>query len=130
MDPAGTRHAVADHVIGVFSRERLSSALAATHRAGFGPYTRVLDGSRSSTPRQLDRLGLHAIDGIIPADDALVVLVNAPGRTAIVAEMFDQLGAEQTILAARGALSPPVQTSLDGLSPDLRAGGDDAASRT
>lgn len=56
--PAGSKQ-IPDHVLGVFGRERLSEALSATHRAGFGPYTRVFDGQRADTAAQLSRAGLE-----------------------------------------------------------------------
>ena len=65
-----------DHVLGVFAREQLSDALAATHRAGFGPYTRVFDGRRSSTGSQLARAGLEIAAGTAPAPDDLVIVLD------------------------------------------------------
>jgi hypothetical protein len=122
MDAPSPSPTSADHVIGVFTRDGLSTALAATHRAGFGPYTRVLDGTRSSTSGQLERLGLRVVQGEAPAGDAILIVVNSPGRTGLVAELFAQLGAAQTVFAARRANSVPVQRRLDELSPDVRIG--------
>ena len=82
-----------DHVLGVFERERLSEALSATHRAGFGPHTKVFDGQRSSATLQIARAGLEVAKGPSPAPGDLVVLVQAPGRVDRVAELFHQLGA-------------------------------------
>lgn len=90
-----------DHVLGVFVREKLSDALAATHRAGFGPYTRVFDGRRSSTGSQLARAGLEIAAGTAPAPDDLVIVVQAPGRVDRVAELFHQLGAQVVAQAQR-----------------------------
>lgn len=98
--PAGSRHAP-DHVLGVFDRERLSEALSATHRAGFGPYTRVFDGQRADTAAQLSRAGLEIAAGPAPAPDDLVILVQAPGRVDRVAELFHQLGAQLVSQARR-----------------------------
>lgn len=98
--PAGSRR-VPDYLLGVFGRERLSEALSATHRAGFGPYTRVLDGQRSDTAAQLARAGLEIAAGPAPAPGDLVILVQAPGRVDRVAELFHQLGAQSIAQAQR-----------------------------
>ena len=103
MRPDAPSSPAIDHVVGTFPRTELSAALAATHRAGFGPQTRVFDGARGDTARQLERAGLRVLDGAPPATDALLIVVTAPGRTAIVAELFERLGAEAVLLAARGA---------------------------
>ena len=103
MESLATAVPGADHVIGGFSREALSSALAATHRAGFGPQTRVIDGARGDIGRQLQRLGLRVAWDEPPAADAVLIVVNAPGRTAIVADLFSRLGAKSVVLAGRGA---------------------------
>ena len=98
--PAG-RQRIPDHVLGVFGRERLSEALSATHRAGYGPYTRVFDGQRSDTAAQLSRAGLEIAVGPAPAPLDLVILVQAPGRVERVAELFHQLGALSVAQAQR-----------------------------
>jgi hypothetical protein len=120
-----------DHVLGVFARERLSEALSATHRAGFGPYTRVFDGRRSSTAAQLARAGLEIAAGPSPGPADLVIVVQAPGRVDRVAELFHQLGAQTVAQAQRpGArlaefdqspMVPGIASSLAGIDV---AGGD------
>jgi hypothetical protein len=122
--PSGT----ADHVIGVFPRDAMSAALAATHRAGFGPQTRVLDGARDDATHQLARSGLRIIEGSAPPSDAIVIVVTAPGRTSAVTNLFQRLGAETISLAARRAeLRPPV-ASVPLLTPDIRLGEEPAPS--
>jgi hypothetical protein len=122
------REATADHVIGVFAREVLNPALASTHRAGYGPQTRVLDGKRGDAGQQLARAGLRVVDGDAPAGADLLIVVTAPGRTAKVSELFARLGAERIILATRQIGSMPARTQAPLLSPDIRIGGDaDAA---
>lgn len=116
-EPARGRH-VPDHVLGVFQRERLSEALSATHRAGFGPYTRVLDGQRSDTAEQLTRAGLELASGPAPASTDLVILVQAPGRVERVAELFHQLGA-QLVARARRATVRSQERSASPLLPDI-----------
>src|SRR5215211_6786004 len=116
-----------DHVVGTFPRAELSAALAATHRAGFGPQTRVFDGARGDTVRQLERAGLRVLDGSPPAADALLIVVTAPGRTAIVAELFQRLGAEAVLLAARGGDDKPVAAPPATLQPDIRIGDSELA---
>ena len=121
--------AVADHVIGTFPRAELSAALASTHRAGFGPQTRVLDGARGDVARQLTRTGLEVLSGEHPAADAVLIVVTAPGRTNVVADLFARLGAESVLLAARrreqrqGAVTPAP------LLPDIRIGDETEAAR-
>jgi hypothetical protein len=111
-----------DHVVGTFPRAELSAALAATHRAGFGPQTRVFDGARGDTSRQLERAGLCVLDGTPPPADAVLIVVTAPGRTAIVAELFEQLGAASILLAARRGNDKPVAAPPASMQPDIRIG--------
>jgi hypothetical protein len=119
-----------DYVVGVFPRAELSAALVATHRAGFGPQTRVFDGARGDTARQLGRAGLGVLDSAPPPADALLIVVTAPGRTAIVAELFEQLGAESVLLAARGLDHKPVSAVPASMPPDIRIGDAGAASES
>jgi hypothetical protein len=111
-----------DHVVGTFPRAELSAALAATHRAGFGPQTRVFDGARGDAARQLERAGLRVLDGAPPPPDALLIVVTAPGRIAIVAELFQRLGAEAIVLAARRGDEKPAPAPLASMQPDIRIG--------
>lgn len=90
-----------DHVIGVFTREHLSGALSAVHRSGFGHHVRVFDGTRQPAGAQLLRAGLRLVDAASVEPDELMIVVTAPGRTAMVAEMFHQTLAERVILAER-----------------------------
>jgi hypothetical protein len=111
-----------DHVVGTFPRTELSAALAATHRAGFGPQTRVFDGARGDTSRQLERAGLRVLDGAPPPADAVLIVVTAPGRTAIVAELFERLGAASVLLAVRRGDEKPVAAPPASMQPDIRIG--------
>jgi hypothetical protein len=119
-----------DHVVGTFPRAELSAALAATHRAGFGPQTRVFDGARGDTARQLERAGLRVLDGAPPPADALLIVVTAPGRTSIVAELFARLGAESVLLAARGGDHKSVSAVAASMQPDIRIGDAGAVSES
>ncbi|HEX5992970.1 MAG TPA: hypothetical protein VFY70_10405 [Thermomicrobiales bacterium] len=119
-----------DHVVGTFPRAELSTALAATHRAGFGPQTRVFDGARDDAARQLERAGLRVLEGAPPPPDALLIVVNAPGRIAIVAELFERLGAEAIHLAARRGDEKPAPAPLAALQPDIRIGDGGLASES
>jgi hypothetical protein len=116
-DPAAGRR-IPDHVLGVFGRERLSEALSATHRAGFGPHTRVLDGQRSSTATQLSRAGLEIAAGPTPGPQDLVILVQAPGRVDRVAELFHQLGA-QLVAHAQRSVVRSVEVNQSHLAPEI-----------
>jgi hypothetical protein len=118
---AGSSLAI-DHVIGTFPREELSAALASTHRAGFGPQTRVFDGARGDVTRQLERAGLAVrADAPLPAD-ALLIVVTAPGRAALVAELFERLGAESVLFAARKGIANAASTAPATELPDIRIG--------
>ncbi len=115
-----------DHVIASFDRERLSGALASTHRAGFGPQTKVLDGARLDTATQLQRAGLEIRAGFQPASDAVLIVVTAPGRTSIVVELFQSLGASAVALAGRRDEMALIPRTLDAAVPDIRIGSDSA----
>ena len=130
MPPDAASSAAIDHVVAAFPRTELSAALAATHRAGFGPQTRVFDGARGDTARQLDRAGLRMLDGAAPPADAVLIVVTAPGRTAIVAELFDRLGAESVLLAVRGGDDKPASAVPSSMQPDIRIGDVGVASET
>ncbi|MFT4036940.1 MAG: hypothetical protein QM692_02070 [Thermomicrobiales bacterium] len=103
----------------MFPRERLSEALAATHRAGFGPYTRVLDGQRLDVGSQLARAGLEIVAGAAPDPGDVLIVVQAPGRVDRVAELFHQLGA-QAVAHARGAGVLTVAKAAPADGPDIR----------
>lgn len=117
----------ADHVVGVFARDGLSSALATTHRAGFGPQTRVLDGARGDPSRQLERAGLQLLSGERPSTDAVLIVVTAPGRTTKVADLFRRLGATSVQYASRRGAEPIERADAPVLLPDIRIGDDQAA---
>lgn len=120
IDPAtASSRRQPDHVLAVFPRERLSEALAATHRAGFGPYTRVLDGQRQSVSGQLTRAGLEIVSGAAPDAGDVLIVVQAPGRVDRVAELFHQLGA-QAVAHARGAGVLTVAKAPQTAGPDIR----------
>jgi hypothetical protein len=112
-----------DHVIGTFPREGLSAALASTHRAGFGPQTRVFDGARGDVTRQLARAGLEIRNDGAPPADALLIVVTAPGRATIVAELFERLGAESILFAVRRSTAAPTSHAPALEQPDIRIGG-------
>ena len=119
-----SRHSTttADHVLGEFRREGLSAALAETHRAGFGPQARVIDGARGDIGQQVQRLGLRVPWQGPPAPDAVLIVVNAPGRAAIVADLFARLGADLVVLAERRGAEIAAVDSVVSLSPDIRIG--------
>ncbi len=117
--------ATADHVIGVFPREGLSSALASTHRAGFGPQTRVIDGTRGGVGQQLERAGLRICDDDMPDGEGVLIVVTAPGRVAIVADLFARLGAERVVLAERPSKDRSGVEPAAAMTPDIRIGNDE-----
>jgi hypothetical protein len=113
-----------DHVIGAFRREILSAALAAIHRAGFGPHTRVLDGARADAAQQLARTGLYLCEEQRPPADAILIVITAPGRTAVVADLFMQMGAASIAFASRIPVPTPASAAADPIVPDVRIGDD------
>ena len=130
MPPDAASSPAIDHVVGMFPRAELSAALAQTHRAGFGPQTRVFDGARGDTARQLERAGLRLPEGVAPLADAVLIVVTAPGRTAIVAELFKRLGAGSVLMAARRGDDKPAASVPPSMRPDIRIGDAGAASET
>jgi hypothetical protein len=130
MPPDAASSPAIDHVVATFPRAELSTALAATHRAGFGPQTRVFDGARGDTTRQLERAGLRMLNGAAPPADAVLIVVTAPGRTAIVAQLFERLGAASILLAARGGEDKPASSTPAPMQPDIRIGDAEVASET
>ena len=130
MPPDAASSVAIDHVVAAFPRAELSAALAATHRAGFGPQTRVFDGARGDISRQLERAGLRILDGAAPSADAVLIVVTAPGRTTIVSELFERLGADSVLLAARGGEDKPAPAMSISMQPDIRIGDAGVASET
>ncbi len=124
MRPGTPSSVAVDHVIGAFPREGLSAALASTHRAGFGPQTRVFDGERGDVMLQLDRAGLEIRGDVARPADALLIVVTAPGRAPLVAELFEQLGAASVLFAARRGAASPASTARASEQPDIRIGDD------
>ena len=118
LDPAPSQSI--DHVVAMFPRGELSAALAATHRAGFGPQTRVFDGARGDTAHQLKRAGLRILGSAAPPADAVLIVVTAPGRTTIVAQLFQRLGAELVLMATRGGDDRPASAVAAAMQPDIR----------
>lgn len=122
MKSRGVSSPIVDHVIGAFPRDGLSAALAATHRAGFGPQTRVIDGARGDISKQLARAGLRVPDEDAPPGDGVLIVVTAPGRTAVVAGLFARLGAESVVLAARREGDDRSPDRSASMAPDIRIG--------
>ena len=93
-----------DAVIAVMTREQLSAALVATHRAGFGPNARVFDPARGDIDGQLARAGLpiHLAQSDKEPTVALIV-VMAPGRADRVEATLRDHGARSIYRVARGA---------------------------
>ncbi|HET8523328.1 MAG TPA: hypothetical protein VFL82_08850 [Thermomicrobiales bacterium] len=90
----------ANTVLGVFNRDRLPDALAALHRDGYGPNTRVLDAARGPLAGQLERAGVAAIP---PIDDSvhLLLMVFAPARVGAVVGLLQRNGSTQIHLVER-----------------------------
>ena len=117
----GRAGAAGDTVVGVFDRERLSSALAMVHRAGFGPHARVLDGARGDLVGQLRRAGIRLT--LEPRDEdgaTALIVVTAPGRGAAAADALARAGARAVHRAGRGG---PLPAATTGVVPDARSPG-------
>jgi hypothetical protein len=91
-----------DAVVGVFARGDLSSALVATHRAGFGAHARLLDAARGDLSGQLARAGFRLV--LDPETDdgtSALILVTAPGRATTVSDLFARAGARAIHMLTR-----------------------------
>src|SRR3954452_19339203 len=91
----------ADTVIGVFDRDHLPAALAAIHRAGYGPNARVIQGDRGDLPSQFSRAGIEAPVGLESAHGPVLV-VFAPSRVAQAADLLQRSGAQAIHVVSRG----------------------------
>lgn len=91
----------ADTVIGVFERDQLPAALAAVHRAGYGPNARVLQGDRGDLAGQLQRAGIEK-PPLLDAFDGPVLVLFAPSRVAHAADLLQRSGARAVHIASRG----------------------------
>jgi hypothetical protein len=116
--PADASHGLADTILGVFERDRLSEALVALHSAGLGPQSRVLDGARGDLAGQLRRSALEgAVDPATLAPNLAIVVVTAPGRAALVADTLLRHGGRGVQALTR---RPPVRAaSAPGDPPDI-----------
>lgn len=113
--------APSDAVVGVFDRDRLSEALAATHRAGFGPHARVLDGARGDVAGQLRRAGVGLSVPLAVDRGTVLILVNAPGRAALAADTFARVGARQVLRGVRPGVAPSPLPTADAPAPNAEA---------
>jgi hypothetical protein len=91
----------ADTVIGVFERDQLPAALAAIHRAGYGPNARVLQGDCGDLPGQFKRAGIDSPPALSIADGPILVLF-APSRVAQAADLLQRSGARAVHVVTRG----------------------------
>ncbi len=91
----------ADTVIGVFERDQLPAALAAVHRAGYGPNARVLQGDRGDLPGQFRRAGIDSPPALSVNDGPILVLF-APSRVAQAADLLQRSGARAVHVVTRG----------------------------
>jgi hypothetical protein len=106
-------------VIGVFAPDRLNPALAALHRAGFGAHARVLDGARGNLAAQWRRANLSVDLAQLGLDAGdILILISAPGRSAIAASTLAGVGARAVWRIHRATLTrhegtPTVRPALD-----------------
>jgi hypothetical protein len=100
----------ADTVIGVFERDQLPAALAAVHRAGYGPNARVLQSERGDLSGQLRRAGI--VDPpTLAASDLLLLVLFAPSRVSNAADLLQRTGARAVHVATRGVNGTPYAPS-------------------
>ena len=100
----------ADTVIGVFERDLLPAALAAVHRAGYGPNARVLQGERGSMTAQLKRVGISKPPPL-DADSRPVLVLFAPARVAHAVDLLQRSGASAVHVASRDQNGAPYAPS-------------------
>jgi len=112
--------AIRDTVIGHVHRDRLSGALAAMHRAGFGPHARVFDGSRGDLAGQLRRANLPLPADLGTEPEMVLLVVTAPGRVKLVTEMLFGAGAREVHSVTR---QPAAMLHADDLLPASPAAG-------
>jgi hypothetical protein len=107
----------ADTVIGVFEQDQLPGALAAVHRAGYGPNARVLQGERGNLTAQLQRAGVSDPPDL-GAETRPVLVLFAPARVAHALDLVHRSGASAVHIANRGQNGAPYAPS--GWSPPTR----------
>jgi hypothetical protein len=100
----------ADTVIGVFEREMLPAALAAVHRAGYGPNARVLQPERGSLTAQLQRAGIGNPPPI-EAESRPILVLFAPARVAHALDLLHRSGASAVHIASRDQNGVPYAPS-------------------
>lgn len=102
-----------DTMLAVLPRVRLSAALTALHRDGFGPVLRVMDPDRASIAAQLVRAGIRTSARAASADGSSVVLfVHAPRRAERAAAIAVAQGAIDVELVHR-SLAVTEQAPVD-----------------
>jgi len=107
----------ADTVIGVFERDQLPAALAAVHRAGYGPNARVLQGERGSMTAQLQRVGISNPPSL-DAETRPVLVLFAPARAAHAVDLLHRSGASAVYIASRDQNGLPYAPS--GWTPPIK----------
>lgn len=109
-------------VAAVVENEQMGLVLARLHREGYGPLSRVLDGSRGNVEPELQRLGIES-DLVIEQDGAQVsvVLVQSAGRTAPIHDLLRAAGISESLIFVR----PPVMSTEH--APAVPPMADDAA---
>ena len=100
----------ADTVIGVFERDVLPAALAAVHRAGYGPNARVLQSDRGSLTAQLQRAGI-CNPPPLEAEARPVLVLFAPARVAQALDLLQRSGASVVHIASRDQTGAPYAPS-------------------
>jgi hypothetical protein len=97
-------------VVAIVDRDRLSAALTGLHRSGYGHVTRVLDPDRADVAGQLERAGSEipiGFGGVTRGQ--VIVMVSAPARTRVAAELLRRLGATKVWETERvAAMAAPV----------------------
>jgi hypothetical protein len=99
-----------DTVIGVFERDVLPAALAAVHRAGYGPNARVLQPERGSLTAQLQRAGIGNPPPI-EAESRPILVLFAPARVAHALDLLHRSGASAVHIASRDQNGVPYAPS-------------------
>lgn len=122
LDPLATgwSQASVETVVAIVEVDRLSAVLARLHREGYGPASRVLNGSRDDLQTHIQRLGFE--DASVPDHDApafSLLLIRAAGRSQVIRELLTSCG-----IGDASIYSPQPASAREDLPLDLDRGTD------
>jgi hypothetical protein len=96
-------------VIATIERAKLSEALTAIHRGGFGHLTRVLDPERGEVIGQLRRAGVDVPAGFaLDRGNGVAIMISAAARASAAADLLRRFDAGSIWTAEKSAASQPL----------------------